>query len=187
MASALSHAVAAVGIGAAFYRHGMSKRVWIAGALCSVVPDLDVIGFEFGVPYGEFWGHRGFTHSLLFAAFLATFVAVLSLRDSATGICPFALWAYLFLSTASHGLLDAITDGGLGVAFFSPFDNSRYFFPWRPIHVSPIGISRFFSARGLYVLHSEIVYIWLPSAVLILLAWLVRRIRAHGLASGMNR
>ena len=104
-----------------------------------------------------------------------------------TGLGSFSLWAYLFLATASHGLLDAMTDGGLGVAFLSPLENSRYFLSWRPIHVSLIGISRFFSARGLYVLQSEIVYIWLPSAVLILLAWLVRRIRAHGLASGMNR
>ena len=187
MASILSHAVAALGIGAVFYRQGMSRRVLIAGALCSVVPDLDVIGFKFGVPYGDFWGHRGFTHSLLFAALLATLVAVVAFRNSMTGLGSFSLWAYLFLATASHGLLDAMTDGGLGVAFLSPLENSRYFLSWRPIHVSLIGISRFFSARGLYVLQSEIVYIWLPSAVLILLAWLVRRIRAHGLASGMNR
>lgn len=179
MASALSHAVAALGIGAVFYRPRMSNSVLIVGAVCSVVPDLDVLGFDFGIRYGDFWGHRAFTHSLLFAAFLATFVAVLAFRNSATRLGPFALWAYLFLATASHGLLDAMTDGGLGVAFFSPFENSRYFFPWRPIHVSPIGISRFFSARGLYVLQSEIVYIWLPSATLILLAWLVRRIRAR--------
>lgn len=187
MASALSHAVAALGIGVAFYRPGMSNRVWIAGAICSVIPDLHVIGFDIGIRYGDFWGHRGFTHSLLFAAVLATSVAVLAFRNSATGLALFALWAYPFLATISHGLLDAMTDGGLGVAFFSPFENSRYFLPWRPIHVSPIGISRFFSRRGLYVLQSEILCIWLPSAVLVLLAWLVRRIRAHGLASGMNR
>jgi inner membrane protein len=187
MASILSHAVAALGIGAVFYRQGMSKRVLIAGALCSVVPDLDVIGFDFGIRYGDFWGHRGFTHSLLFAAVLATVVAVVAFRNAATDIAPFALWAYLFLATATHGLLDAMTDGGLGVAFFSPFENSRYFLPWRPIHVSPIGISRFFSARGLYVLQSEIVYIWLPSATLILLVWLARRTRARPATSRINR
>jgi len=179
MASTFSHAVAALGIGAPFYRQGMSKRILIVGALCSVVPDLDVIGFDFGIRYGDFWGHRGFTHSLLFAAFLATFVAVVAFRNSASGLGPFALWSCLFLATASHGFLDAMTDGGLGVAFFSPFENSRYFLPWRPIHVSPIGISRFFSARGLYVLQSEILYIWLPSVMLILLVWLVQRIREH--------
>jgi hypothetical protein len=35
----------------------------------------------------------------------------------------------LFLATAGHGLLDAMTNGGLGLAFFSPFDNHRYFLP----------------------------------------------------------
>ena len=39
---------------------------------------------------------------------------------------------------ASHGVLDALTDGGPGVAFLAPFDDTRYFFPWRPIRVSPL-------------------------------------------------
>ena len=71
----------------------------------------------------------------------------------------------LFVITASHGVLDAITDGGLGVAFFSPFNPQRYFLPWTPIHVSPIGASGFFSARGLDVIESEIVWIWGPTLI----------------------
>jgi inner membrane protein len=86
-----------------------------------------------------------------------------------------ALWTYFFLATASHGLLDAMTDGGLGVACFSPFDNNRYFLPWRPIRVSPIGIGRFFSPRGLEVVRSELLWIWLPAALLVLSVWLIRR------------
>src|SRR5689334_3587747 len=125
----------------------MPKRVWLAGALCSVVPDLDVIGFRFGIRYGDFWGHRGFTHSLLFTAVLAAFVAILGFRRTSAGTSNLWIWIYLFLATASHGFLDAMTDGGLGVAFFFPFNNDRYFLPWRPILVSPIGVSRFFSAR----------------------------------------
>jgi inner membrane protein len=82
---------------------------------------------------------------------------------------------YFFLATASHGFLDAMTDGGLGVAFFSPFNNTRYFLPWRPIRVSPIGVTRFFSHRGLEVIRSELLWIWLPSALLIVSAWILRR------------
>jgi inner membrane protein len=82
---------------------------------------------------------------------------------------------YFLVATASHGLLDAMTDGGLGVAFFSPFDNHRYFLPWRPIHVSPIGVGRFFSERGLAVLQTELLWIWLPAALLAVSAWLLRR------------
>ena len=175
MASVLSHAVAALGIGACFYRPGTPKRVWVAGALCSVIPDMDVIGFQFGVHYGDFGGHRGFTHSLLFALLLASFVVMVAFRQGAPGLGRFALWSYFFLATTSHGLLDAMTDGGLGVAFFSPFDTTRYFFPWRPIRVSPIGITRFFTHRGLEVVQSELVWIWLPAALLIASAWLIRR------------
>ena len=174
MASIFSHAVAAVGIGACFYRPGVPKRVFVAGAVCSVIPDLDVIGFRFGIRYSDFWGHRGFTHSLLFAALLATAIVFLLFRQCTMGISRPVLWTYLFLATASHGLLDAMTDGGLGVAFFSPFNNTRYFLPWTPIRVSPIGITRFFSAPGLAVLRSEFLYIWLPSALLALSAFLSR-------------
>ena len=44
MASAFSHVVAALGIGACFYRPRVPRRVWVTGAICSVIPDLDVIG-----------------------------------------------------------------------------------------------------------------------------------------------
>jgi inner membrane protein len=175
VASAFSHAVVALSIGTCFYRPGTPKRVWVAGVLCSVIPDLDVIGFRFGILHGDFWGHRGFTHSLLFSALLAGVVMILGFRGGLPTMSRLALWMYFFLATASHGLLDAMTDGGLGVAFFSPFDNHRYFLPWRPIRVSPMGAGRFFTHRGLEVLQSELLWIWLPAALLVLSVWLVRR------------
>jgi inner membrane protein len=177
MASLFSHAVAALSIGTCFYRPRIPERVWVAGVLCSVIPDLDSIGFRFGIHYGDFWGHRGFTHSLLFAALLAGVVALAIFRHGVSGIGRFALFAYLFFATASHGVLDAMTDGGLGVAFFSPFENKRYFLPWRPIHVSPIAVHRFFSARGFAILQNEAVWIWLPA---ILFASLVLTLRRRG-------
>jgi inner membrane protein len=60
-----------------------------------------------------------------------------------------------------------MTDGGLGIAFFAPFDNERYFFPWRPIAVSPISVTAFFSERGLAVIRSEILWIWIPCLLLV--------------------
>lgn len=44
-----------------------------------MIPDLDVVGFTFGMKYADFLGHRRFTHSLVFAAILASlacFIAV---------------------------------------------------------------------------------------------------------------
>jgi len=144
-------------------------------ALCSVVPDLDVIGFHYGIHYGDFWGHRGFTHSLTFAALVAAVALIVAFRRGLPSISRFSLWMYFFLATASHGLLDAMTDGGLGVAFFTPFDNRRYFLPWTPIRVSPIGIERFFTARGLAVIQTELLWIWLPAGLLAISAWMIRR------------
>jgi inner membrane protein len=174
MASLPSHAIAALGLGAFFYKPGIPKRVWVVGAICSVIPDIDVIGFRFGIRYGDFWGHRGFTHSLIFAAALASAVVFLGFRGGLPNISPLSMWTYFFLATASHGLLDAMTDGGLGVAFFSPFDNHRYFLPWTPIRVSPIGLGRFLTSRGSAVIRSELLWIWVPAGVLVASAWLLR-------------
>jgi inner membrane protein len=177
MASAFSHAVTALGIGACFYRPGIPKRLWVIGALCSALPDLDVIGFDFGIRYGDFWGHRGFTHSLVFAALLAAVAIGLGFPDTIPAASRSYMWTYVFLATASHGLLDAMTDGGLGVAFFSPFNNDRYFLPWRPILVSPIGVGAFFTDYGAAVLRNEVIWIWVPAGLLAAGAWFLRRAR----------
>jgi inner membrane protein len=137
------------------------RRAAFAGALLAVLPDADVIGFSLGVPYASTFGHRGFTHSIVFA--LATsLLATLALRPSPP--TRRAVFAFLFLCAISHPLLDALTNGGLGIAFFSPFSNHRYFFPWTPIRVSPIGAG-FFSARGVETLVSEVKWVWLPCGV----------------------
>ena len=82
MPSAFSHAIAALGIGSCFYRKEIPKRVWVAGAVCSALPDVDALGFRFGIHYGDFWGHRGFTHSLVLAAFLAVAMVLLLFRTA---------------------------------------------------------------------------------------------------------
>ena len=145
--------------------------------MIAALPDVDGIGFWLGVPYESTFGHRGFTHSIFFAGLIA-FAALLFFRDRAyDGERP-RVWAYLFLATASHGVLDAMTTGGGGIAFFAPFVNERYFFPWRPILVSPMSIRRFFSERGVRIILSEIVWVWIPAAVLAATMLAVRRRRA---------
>ncbi len=186
MASLPTHAMAALGLGAFFYKPGIPKRVWVIGAVCSTIPDFDVIGFRFGIRYGDFWGHRGCTHSLVFAAVLAVAIVILGFHRGLPNISRLSMWTYFFLATASHGLLDAMTDGGLGVAFFAPFDSHRYFLPWTPIRVSPIGIGRFFTSRGSAVLRSELLWIWVPAGLLIVTAMLLRR-RSPAANPGLDR
>jgi len=162
MASACSHVIVAVAMGQAFRIKELGWRELGLGAFCSVLPDLDVIGFPQGIQYGDLWGHRGMTHSVLFAALLAGILVTLWYRGK-PAIAMTGLYFYFFFCTASHGVLDAMTDGGLGVAFFSPFDTARYFLPVRPVLVSPIGITEFFSTYGIRILASEAIWIWLPS------------------------
>jgi inner membrane protein len=83
--------------------------------------------------------------------------------------------AYFFLCTASHGVLDAMTDGGLGVAFLSPFDPTRYFFPVHPVMVSPIGFGAFFTGDLGRVLASEVQWIWLPTMAVVVILRLSQR------------
>ena len=112
--------------------------------VAAIVPDLDVLAFGLGIPYGDALGHRGMTHSLVFSLLLAgcgTFSA------RALHTTRWTAFAFLFLAVASHGLLDSFTNGGLGCALLWPFSEERFFMPWRGIEVSPIG-AHFFPAAG---------------------------------------
>lgn len=178
MATLLTHAFFGATIGqTAKPSDGRCRGFWAVAALCSMLPDVDVVGFRMGVPYSALWGHRGLTHSLLFAAIIALPASFLSGKGHRLRWKPTLL---LFAITASHGVLDAMTNGGLGVAFFSPVNTKRYFLPWRPIAVSPIGVHRFLSARGIHVLWTEAVWVWAPVIVLGAGIWLLRRPAKRG-------
>ena len=144
----------------------------MAGSACSVIPDLDVIGFSLGIKYSDMLGHRGLTHSIFFAAALAVATTLALFYDSHGS--HLVIFLFLFLSTLSHPMLDALTNGGLGVGFFAPFSNKRYFFPYRPIKVSPLGITGFLSYRGFEALLSELRWVWLPSSVFFALGQLFK-------------
>ncbi len=173
MPTIVTHAAVGFSLGRMFTARPEPLLFWGLAAGLPMVPDLDVLAFGFGIPYEALWGHRGFTHSLLFALLVAVPAAALTCGRLRL---PFADWCgLLFLAVASHGLLDALTNGGLGIAFFAPFDDRRYFFPWRPIEVSPIGLS-FFSARGWATMRSELFWVWLPTAAVLALVEVGRRL-----------
>ncbi len=164
MASVFGHALASIALGANFYKIKKNVKFWLLGVFCSIFPDFDVIGFKFGIKYASFFGHRGFTHSLVFAFFLGLIITFIFYRNHDK---KYYYVLFFIFATASHSILDAMTTGGLGVAFFSPFNNGRYFFSWRPIQVSPIGASKFFSSWGLRVIKSELIWIGIPSVIML--------------------
>ena len=125
-------------------------------SLVSLLPDADVIGFLFGVRYGDPWGHRGATHSFVFSLVLGLLIGAIGM---ALRLPPFRTAAFAMCVLASHALLDTLTDGGLGCALFWPFDNTRHFSPWRPIPVAPIGW-RLLAERGFHVAITELLLFW---------------------------
>lgn len=159
MPTIFTHAIIPLAAGFALGPQRVPVRLALAGAALAILPDADVLGFKLGLAYADDWGHRGATHSLVFAGLLASVVALVGREFR----FRFA-WAFLFLAAASHGLLDMLTDGGLGVALFWPFETARHFFSFTPIRVSPIGAG-FFSARGLETVWSELVWLWVPVTV----------------------
>lgn len=179
MPTVITHAVVAVCAAEALASKGVTPRFWALAVLCAILPDFDVIGFYIGLPYHSILGHRGFFHSPFFALVISGLVAFLFFRE--VGVFSKTWWLYLvlfFIISASHGMLDALTDGGMGIALLAPFDSTRYFFPLRPIPVSPIGLRAFFSQWGLSVLKSEIIWIWVPCVAILALA----RVMRHGFA-----
>jgi inner membrane protein len=173
MPTIFTHAVAAAAIGTVIVPAKTSARVWIVGILCAMLPDLDVIAFPLGISYSDMLGHRGLTHSIAFALALSLLAIGLAFRGTAFERTRWRIWLFLFVATLSHGVLDALTNGGNGIAFFAPFNAERYFFPVTPIAVSPIGFG-FVSERGLRVLANEFGWVWIPSLAVAAIALSLR-------------
>ncbi len=172
MPTIFSHPAPVLALGLAAGRQVMPPRLLLAGLACSVLPDMDVAGFFMGISYGDAAGHRGASHSLLFAGIMGALCALAAPWLHCKRLAAFLVGTF---AIASHIALDAATNGGLGVGAFWPWDNTRYFMDWRPIEVSPLGINRFFSARGVEVLLSELTWAWLPCFTAALMIFALRK------------
>lgn len=160
MPTIISHSAVPLAIGLGLGRKVISTPLLMCGVIGSVLPDLDVIAFRIGIPYAAEFGHRGFSHSLLFAVVVALIGACLYRWLQTTF---FRSFLFLFVAVGSHGVLDTLTNGGLGIALLWPWSEHRYFMPFHPIEVAPLNPSRFLSERGLSVLISELYWVWLPA------------------------
>ncbi len=134
--------------GAVFFR-------CFAFSAASLFPDADVLAFGLGIPYEAPFGHRGASHSIVFALACGV-IAGLVAAHGTTRARGVRVGLFIAAIMATHGPLDALTDGGFGVALLWPFSTERIFFPWRPLTVAPIGI-HFLSRAGLAVAKQEIL------------------------------
>jgi len=182
MPSIITHAAVPLALWCAADRGRIPPRVLAAGVIAAMLPDADVLAFALHIPYADAFGHRGASHSLLFAGVLAALAAMLAFFGNrrpwsavssqprlASTTSTVQAAVFVLICAASHPLLDAMTSGGLGVALAWPWSEHRFFAPWRPIRVSPFA-PQFFSARGLATLLSELRWVWLPLATAVV-AW----------------
>lgn len=182
MPSIITHAAVPLALWCAADRGRIPAWLLAAGVVAAMLPDADVLAFALHIPYADAFGHRGASHSLLFAGGLAVLAAVWAFFGSGrpwsavsrqprlaptqrgpTLASTVQAAVFVFICAASHPLLDAMTSGGLGVALAWPWSEQRFFAPWRPIRVSPFA-PQFFSARGIATLLSELRWVWLPLA-----------------------
>lgn len=153
--ASIGHVFVGLAAGRAFSAdREVAKRAAVAFSIVSLAPDADAIGFVFGIRYGDSFGHRGATHSLVMAALVGLLAYAFAQRRS---LPPARTAAFAGLVALSHPLLDTMTyGGGLGCALLWPFSDERFWSPLRFIPISPIGAG-LLSARGARVVGAEIL------------------------------
>jgi len=179
MPTIITHSIAGIASGTAVRGESLPIRFWLISVICSIIPDADVISFKLGIPYAHFFGHRGFFHSLFFACVLGSLVGIflMNTREWKPRLFFAGYFSYLIFF---HEILDAFTNGGLGIALLSPFTSKRYFFWATPIEVSPISLEVFFNGRALAILQNEFFWVWLPCICLALLFRIFGKNRQRG-------
>src|SRR4051812_4073981 len=108
MPTILTHPAVPLMLGLALGPALVPRRLLLAGMIASILPDADVVGFKLGISYAQELGHRGVSHSLLFALLLGLLATALAPWLRARRASAFA---FVAAGAASHGLLDMCTNG----------------------------------------------------------------------------
>ncbi len=172
MPTVITHAAIPICLGLGLGSRIIPPKLLLAGIALSMLPDADVLAFRFGVKYADQFGHRGFTHSLLFAFLLPTFALLFYRWFKAKWL---TIWSFLTVSLLSHSLLDSITTGGLGVGWLWPWSDERFFAPFQVIRVAPFQLSKYLTPQGFAVIQSELYWVWMPGIICMVGLWLLRR------------
>lgn len=179
MSSLFGHTLAGLAISAAYTGGRPPRRVWVLATACALAPDLDWFTAFVPATAGTSLAHRGLSHSLLAAGLIAVAAMVMGLRPQ---LGSPRHWACMLSAAFSHGLLDACTFGGTGVAFLLPLSDARFVCVWQPLFVSPIPLSGKLLDWLLLSLGTEVIWIGLPAALVVttprVLQWV--RLRREG-------
>jgi inner membrane protein len=176
MCTIYTHAVVGLGLARVAVARPMPWLYWGLAILLPILPDLDSFSTA---PYGSALGHRGVTHSLFFAVWVGCFAASLTFRRFRVSFAW--LSGLFFVIIASHGLLDALTRGGMPIPFFWPLE-ARYG-NWGPIPVSDLAFELPDPWRS-RALRGELFWVWLPTAVLVVTVMACRYLRRAQTSDG---
>lgn len=118
----LTHGLLGATIGQAGFGRTLGRRALAWGAFAAMLPDVDVVLIPFAGPMGEWTYHRGLTHSLLVAPFVAWGLALLASRKTRD---RFGSWlALLLIALVSHPVLDWCTT--YGTQLLAPLSHRRF-------------------------------------------------------------
>lgn len=194
MPSIITHAAVPLALWCAADRGRIPAWLLAAGVVAAMLPVADVLAFALHIPYADAFGHRGASHSLLFAGVLAALAAVLAFFGSGRPwSAPHSPGSRRPWSAVSCQPRLAPTKAGPTVA--STAQAAVFVFvcaashplldamtsgglgvalawPWSEHRFfapwRPIRVSpfapQFFSARGIATLLSELRWVWLPLA-----------------------
>lgn len=194
MPSIITHAAVPLALWCAADRGRIPAWLLAAGVVAAMLPDADVLAFALHIPYADAFGHRGASHSLLFADVLAALAAVLaffgsrqpwsashgpgSRRPWSAVSCQPMLAPTKARPTVASTLQAAVfvfvcaASHPLLDAMTSGGLGVALAWPWSEQRFfapwRPIRVSpfapQFFSARGIATLLSELRWVWLPLA-----------------------
>jgi len=128
-----------------------------------MLPDADVFITPLGSHDSIVCGHRGASHSLLMAASIAIAGGLFARRYGWSGIRTMLA---VMLAIGSHGLLDALGEGGRAIPLFWPLTAHRFRAPWQFLPDAPRGL-KFLSWHGLVDAVQEFIY-FLPVTLIAL-------------------
>lgn len=125
MPTIVTHAAVPLCPGLGPEHNTIAARLLLAGTALAMLPDADVLAFQFGIAWGNIVGLRGVTHSLLFALVVPLLMAWAGRHWFKARLLY--CWAFLSVSLLSHSLLDAVTTGGRGAGWLWTWSEARFF------------------------------------------------------------
>lgn len=194
MPSIITHAAVPLALWCAADRGRIPAWLLAAGVVAAMLPDADVLAFALHIPYADAFGHRGASHSLLFASVMAALAAVLaffgsgrlgsaqygpgSRRPGSAVSCQPRVAPTTARPTVASTVQAAVfvficaASHPLLDAMTSGGLGVALAWPWSEQRFfapwRPIRVSpfapQFFSARGIATLLSELRWVWLPLA-----------------------